>query len=318
MTTDERISQDLAVVARVSRQRPIAVEATLRSMQASRDPDMRSGPVDHVVLRCSRIYAQRVGRAWAGATLLVSVTALIAFLSVPRTPVLWEPTHRAGSTVEIVLDVAIRTVEELLFGSKIWVAAMVLLVALAARNLGGRMAAQRFERAIVIADDPVAVSRQCVRRVDGWPLAIAMSGTMAFILFFGMMLVSLGEHSLHHLFEAYSDANVRRLNAWTLGILTAGIVLSCVGAAVVARMRRGNTRVLVGVGALLGLATVILGLRFDVGPLFVTVLAHETPSLALRGALTLSGTIGVFFVVAGLVLRRREREEAQVPTSAGG
>ena len=41
-------------------------------------------------------------------------------------------------------------------------------------------------------------------------------------------------------------------------------------------------------------------------------------SLALRGALTLSGTIGLLLVVAGFMMRRRDREQAELPISAGG
>ncbi len=320
MTTDERIAQDLAVVGRVSLQQPIALETTLRRIHAVRDPSTRSSPADlvHVVLRCSRIYAQRVSRAWSGVALLAAITALIALVAFPHSSALWEQARPTGSTAEIVLDVVIRTFGELLLVSKVWVAAMVLLVALAARHLGARVAARRFERVIGIAEDPATVSRQHVRRLDRWPLAVAMSGTMAFILFFGTMLVSIGEHGLYHIFQTYSDEYVRQLNAWTLGMLLAAIVASCLGAALLARTRRANTRLLIGIGALLGLATVILGLRFDVGPLFVTVLAHERPSLVLRGLLTASGTIGLLLVVAGFMLRRRDREQAELATSAGG
>ena len=99
-------------------------------------------------------------------------------------------------------------------------------------------------------------------------------------------------------------APIRELLSARTGIAMAALLI--------AHMRRGNIKVLLVSGLALGFASVIVGLRYDVGPMHVTWLAHLHPSLLLRAALTITGTAGLFFVVTGIALRRRAREEAEL------
>ena len=308
MTTDERISQDLAIVGRASRERPIAVEETLREVAALAEA-ARVTPASSVVsagsvaiatslLRFSRVYAQRFARACAGAMSLVSIIALLVYFSIPRDmQAMW-----AGPpTLEL----------ELLCASKLVFAIILLLPILVAHRVATHVAARRFERGVARSDDPLATARGLVRRVDGYALAGAIAGTMAFVLFFALMQVFLGVESLVALLEHHDDVR-GGLDSWALVYAGVAIDLACMAALLIAHMRRGNIKVLLVSGLALGFASVIVGLRYDVGPMHVTWLAHLHPSLLLRAALTITGTAGLFFVVTGIALRRRAREEAEL------
>jgi hypothetical protein len=323
MTTDERISQDLAVVGRVSRERPISLDMTLRKVGALREASPRSEGSPSLlgaVLVCSRICAQRTARAWSGATALICIVALLVIVALPwGDPPYFDPRPAPDSTLLLVLMRVGETFLELLYVGKVWVAAPLLGIVLGAYVVGARAAARRFEPAVAASQEPLAVAHRLARQVDRWAIACMLAGTTAFILFFGMLQVAVGSHGLFRVFETYPEEGARNVNAWTLGFLGAAIVASSVGAAIVARRHGGSSRLMIAIGAFLGFATLIVGLRYDVGPIHVTVFAHQYPSLALRVLLTATGTLGVFLVVAGVVLRRRDREEAELAAiSAGG
>jgi hypothetical protein len=61
-------------------------------------------------------------------------------------------------------------------------------------------------------------------------------------------------------------------------------------------------------GVALGVATVVAGLRLDVGPWFETFASAAVPSKASRVVLTVTGSLTVVLVVASAAVRRNQRE----------
>lgn len=298
MTTDDRISDDLAIVARTSRAQPIAIETTLRAvgaLDASERPGSPEGTPTAAIamLQLSRIYVARVARAVAGTTSVACAGLLLAMLIVPH--------HLHDDALS-----------HLAYMSKVWVTVSALAIVFAAHACASRVATRRFLRAVASGSRP----RALVHGVAGWSTAGPIAGVMVLGLFVGMMVAVLGGYSLEFLI-----ADQHAIDGWTavrwltLVTLAPAMVASIVGAAVVARMSLKRSWRLVAVGAAMVVVTIAVGLSYDVGPVSPEAKLHErvfpaeNPSVALRSILTATGTIGMFLVVSGAVLGIRRRED---------
>jgi hypothetical protein len=100
--------------------------------------------------------------------------------------------------------------------------------------------------------------------------------------------------------------------AQLLALLGGAIATSTAAAWLLARRPRGNPRLMIASGVGIATVTALVGMRLDVGPLFVSLLTYEPPSLLLRLVLTITGTVGLFLLVAGIALRKRSREQHEL------
>jgi len=304
VTTDDRISDDLAIVARTSRAQPIAIETTLRAagaLAASERPVSPEGTPTSAIamLQLSRIYVARVARAVAGTTSVACAGLLLAMLIVP---------HHLHDDV----------LSDLAYMSKVWVTVSAIAIVFAAHAVASRVATRRFLRAVANGSRP----RALVHGVAGWSTAGPIAGVTALGLFVGMMVAVLGGYSLEFLIaDQHAVVGLTKAVRWlTLVTLAPAMVASIVGAAVVAQMSLKRPWRLVAVGAAIVVVTIAVGLSYDVGPVSqVEATLHLRvipdggyPSAALRSILTATGTIGMFLLVTGVVLRIRRREDAIV------
>ncbi len=308
MTTDERISTDLAVVGRVSRERPIAVEATLRKVGALPAPRMQpssSGSNALALLRLSRIYALRVARTWAGTAAVVCTVVLVAY-TVAIHAIDW------GSWEDgAVLDLS--------WISKGWVAIIVAAAVSSVYVASLRLALHRFQG--LVAGSELKAVHERVRHASRWSAWASISGAMTCLLFFGMMQVTIGGGPLCDLYEPGPLKPSLQLMVadWTMIFVSVAIVSSVVGALLDVRRARVPSTARIVVGVVLVIATIMLGLRYDAGPGYV-LFPERMPSMWFRGCLTVTGTVGLYLVVSTIALRIRAREDKQLDevTSAGG
>ncbi len=134
-------------------------------------------------------------------------------------------------------------------------------------------------------------------RLEHWATASAIAAPLAVIVVAGMAVVADGPYGFAYLRELGA---VRTLTSATCAIAVVG---GLAGAIVVARIRPRRTTAMIAIGCALVAATVIAGVVFDVGPYTVTRYFDVQPSIALRSALTVTGTLGLLLAISGLVLR---------------
>jgi hypothetical protein len=310
MTTDERISQDLAVVGRTSRERPIALEVTLRSVgalpiHATNVSSQRSAPGQApfpsplAVLRVAHLYTLRVARITASFAAVACTFVLLVYVCF----------------IHLLAWRGPDLVEEIGWMSKFWVAVEVLFVVAIVHELASRIAARRCERMLASAD--LETLRQHARGLRGLSTLAAIVGAMTFVLFFGMMQVSVGGNGLVDLFNSgpVSPSLQTTVGRWTIAMLMLAISGTLVASIMVARGNAKPAMWRTVLGCAVVSVTIILGLRFDVGPGSVYV-PEGMPSMWLRGCLTATGTVGLFLLVSNLVLHIRVREDTALSDSS--
>ena len=265
MTTDHRITADLAVVGRTSQLRPIELEATLRAAGAVSRPPSIEGPA------WAFVYVARCARIWAGAAALLAIAALLGHFYVP-------------------LDSRGEGLSALIYIPKLWVGAIVLGFILAAYVLGGWYARREVLRAN-------SDTRSRARRAAPYSMTASIAGIASFVLFFGMMQVTLGSEVMVTVLSPYLRP--------TLAMLVPALVVVVLGAIALGRMTSIRKPVVVGVVMLT--VTIAIGVTYDAGPIGE---AHRTVSMPLRAVLTATGTIGLLLTVTGIVQRIHRREDA--------
>jgi hypothetical protein len=302
-TTEDRITADLAIVGRMSVARATPLEATLRAVGAIAGE--AASELALVVL--ARVFVARVARAAAGIASLLCMVSVLVSLAVPRSAGWIDRDSHGGFG------------RELLEARRSWIGLAVVAVVLAAYVVASGIAARAFERAAARARDPLGAARRLVRDADGWAAAASIVGISTFVVGFGMLGIVVGREGLIRLL-ARTDA-IGEIRHVALGSLRGAFVAIIAGAVVVARYGDRPwlrcTGWMVPVGFVLGLGTCAVAARFDVGPLVVTLTGHARPSPAIRIALTAAGTVAVFLVTAGTVLRARRREAAAIASVVG-
>nr|HEX4316364.1 hypothetical protein [Kofleriaceae bacterium] len=289
--TDDAISNDLAVLATAHR-RSLPPIAALRALAPA---PAATGPAHPAValLGAAGAYASRVGELASHAAVLagaLSVVALPWLYSVN----LEDDDVPAWSQIS-VLQLAIS----------------IVVVALAARGLAAAIAARRFARAVATADDPIAAARGLAGRFDTASLALAIASRSAFAIVLGKLLFAIG-------FDArWAEWFGRWL--WMGPIVEQTVVDAVVaaGAATVVGLglgvaiARGRLRIRPfawgAAGAALGVATVVVGTRWDVGTFTDTFVSGADPSHALRIAVTAGGALAVVLVATALAVAMRRR-----------
>jgi hypothetical protein len=274
MTTDARITEDLAVVGRTSRLRPIELEATLRAVGAVVRPE----PSERAV---AAIFIARCARAWAGAGALVAVALLVAHLFV------------AGNDGQ--------GLTELIWVPKLWVGMCALCVTFAAHAIGGSRAAKKLLGSL---EGPRLLS--AATRARSRSVTAMIAGITCFVVFFGLMQADLGSEVMMHLVIVIDKYGSHVAKLPMVLMLLPALFACVVSAIVVGRMSRFPPRLAIA-GALMLATTVGAGLAFDVGPM---ARATGVVSVPLRAVLTATGTIGLFLTVAGIVFRIHRREDA--------
>jgi hypothetical protein len=158
------------------------------------------------------------------------------------------------------------------------------------------------------AADPSARARALVDGLARVSLALSMFAATAVCLFFGLLFVTLGMHGILQISSPFADPRVREVVDWSLALCAMATAVSAVASIFVSR-RRSPIRWAIPAGVLLGAATVIAGMRFDVGPIGVAMFVDQPPSIPLRAVLTMAGTMALWLVIGGALLQRRERED---------
>jgi hypothetical protein len=131
---------------------------------------------------------------------------------------------------------------------------------------------------------------------------------MAFLLFFGIMQATLGGLSLEDF--TYLQGPLKH---GTIIMVSASIMVAFVGAAVVAQRARPPSRARMVAGIVLAVARIVVGFRYDIGPMHVVVGSpFNMPSMLLRGCLTATGTIGWFLIISSIALRARAHEQREI------
>ena len=299
-TTDDRITQDLAIVGRMSRERPTPFDATLRAVGAV--ASATAPGLALVVL--GRVFVARVARAAAGLGSFACLLTMLGWLAMPRDE---------GWIEHYGVDRGIG--EDFLEAPRWWLGLLVVAVSLAAYVGASGIAARAFERTAARARDPIDAARRLTHRSDAWATAASITGIATFILGFGMLEVVVGDVGLLGLFaRAVPIESIRQVMIASLG----GAFAATAGGAMLMARTNGDARALrntgwmLPAGVVLAFVTFFLGARLDAGPLIATITNSVRPSLATRVALTAAGTIAVFLATTGMVLRGRRREEAAI------
>jgi len=290
----DHISDDLAALGRRARDRLPAVAATMERLAPRSEV-----PADRALVMLARAFSDRVARGAAGATALGLMTMVATYMAFNHEGVGWEDSW----------------IDRLVYGPQFAVWGLALCLVMIAHWTAARAAVRTFERAIA-SGDVLVRGRALVDRVAGWTLGLAVAGTMAYVLVFGMLYVVLGVRPLRDIagMPPGPEGVLREKTTVALVVL---LVAAIGGGFLAARWIAGH-RALVG-GILLLLITMAVGLQFDSGLLgphfrkepFEQLRMFGQPPDAfdgLRIALTCAGTVAVFLIVGGAFGRRHRRE----------
>lgn len=158
----DAISTDLAVVGRVSRARPVSLDATLVAVGA-RPRGVAPYEGDAVLVELARVYGLRVARIACGLAATVFVLAQLAYVLVPMR------TDNEVTVVKLVLWEAPSLVR--------------LLAAFGCVHVIARAAAMRaFARTVGASTDPRACATRLVDRVDRSAIVVGVGGMVTFLI----------------------------------------------------------------------------------------------------------------------------------------
>ncbi len=304
MSTDELVARDLSITAAANRSEPRPLAATLRAVGAIREPAPAPVSAGNGLrwLALGEIYASRIARTAAGIAALLSVIVVVAFNAAKAVHVLdYNSAWFSGRSVDVAIIL-------LLF---------ILLVRIAARG----WARAAFARA---ASSPRGVER-LVSASDRPALVFGIAGPYAFALVFGVSYFVLRGQTL----DTFACAVDRHCWGDDIGIrpyvsrlrdLAIVVPLGVVAALAIARKlpSKSWTRLPAMKASLaLLLATLVSGLLFDDGP-WSSLMANldYNPSPVLRQVLMITGSVGLFGVLSGLALWRRDAENARIATTS--
>lgn len=299
-TADHTISSDLAALAADNKIRIPALDVTLRALVPAAVEAARDGVAGVALVAAAHAYTRRVGRAAAGAAALACAFALLAWLSNP----LGLSTDMAmiGNVVEqyIVYLGPLEVVQ--------WSVFLILVTYIVALRIAERRVARW------LAASPPGTLTQHASRIRGLALALRVAGPAALVIALAMTFFANGLYSYCEFWS--HDVVLRPMRTHMLAAVLAALLAS-VGVGVLTRHPRVAERLAHPIVTALGIAvaftTLVVGARFDVGPRgtkwYVTVGSPYMPSLSLRTALTITGTLAVLLVVASAALRRDRREQ---------
>lgn len=296
--TEQRITEDLAVLGRMSRERTVDVETTLRAVVAG--PATVASDLGLLVL--ARVFVARVARAAAGVASLVGCGAILVWLGLPRDERWLDGFGREQGLGAVLLR-----------GSRWWLGLLVVCVSVLAYVAGSRIAVRICERTAARARDPIGAVRRLAQDAGSWATAASIAGITTFVVVFGMFQVVVGEPGLASLYSRDDTIEMIRCLMEVSLDTAVSIIVSSAIAVVWIRGRAcalRNPGWLIPAGLVLGFVTLSAGARLDVGPILESFSHNARPSVALRIILTGTGTAAVFMTVTGLVLRRRWREDA--------
>lgn len=304
MTTDELVSRDLATTAAANRSNSRTLAATLRAVGAIREP--APAPVSSGSglrwLALGEIYASRVARTAAGIAALVSVLVVFAFNAAKAVHLLdYNSAWFGGWSVDVAILLLV----------------FVFLVRIAARGL----ASAAFARATA---SPGRIERM-VAASDRSALAFGIAGPFAFALVFGVAYFVLRRQTLDTLacvvdHGCWGDDNGSTPYLSRLRDLAIVVPLGVFASIAIARKPPSKpwTRLpAMKASVVLLLATLASGLWFDDGP-WSSLMGNldYNPSPVLRQILMITGSIGLFGLLAGLALWRRAEENARIATTS--
>ncbi len=285
MTASERISADLAIVARASRARPISIETTLRRVGAIDElpgDAVEKGPVEQAgrwniaLVAMARVFALRVARIAAGAYVIACVLGSIAYTLVPAQMFRW------GQLDDILSEDRIVS----------YVGAMALVYVIAMR-----IAHAWFRRALARAAEPYERGRRLVDRVDPLAIALGIGGVMTFAVWY----LTARREGLVLWFRSWFDEDWTEVDAVrSLAPLIIAILASLLAAIRVARSREGR------------LPRWVLPIAV---PAFAILLVDAQYYFDLVPAVAAVSAVPLFVIVAAWQLARRRNEAAAMEAS---
>jgi hypothetical protein len=311
---DTLVTSDLAALASDSRQQLLSLDESLRRIRADQERAGSQADVvltgvsgELVVLSMVSVFAHRVGRAASGAMAVACALAILILLVNPF-----------GSVARKFADAEFaRSWPEWTAVSVIaFVGCLVMATRMIARRLAEHRFEQRLRRALGAAEPPIDIGRRLIRSADGWSVALGIAGVTSLTTLFGVVVFVVGA-SPWNLFWG-NDPLILDVFTDRLRDLAVVIPIGLVAAVVLGRACRRERRwiralehgSLLSSGLVLGLVTLCVGFKLDSG--FQLYAPENLPSSALRTALTVTGMLAVFLVIAGFTLRRRRREHERV------
>lgn len=279
--TDSRLTADLALLGRIAQERLPSVDTSLKRFEAAITNR------EHLAVSLAQTFVQRTGRIAAGITAMVGVTSTLAHLSVNLPPNFRE----------------LSLVDQLLGGSMVWVAAVMLEVIAFVYSVATVIAARHVEH--VLQRGGVPAAQHLVDRVERWATGLTIAGVLSPILFFGMMRVVIGHRPLMQFMFQQSAPELSLPWGSTFVLTVVALGAGWIGAVIVARLPtsvRLPTWAVVTAAAAFAV-TLWVGVRFDVGP--VNYHFDQRASVPLRATLTTTGTLSLLVLVSAAVLRRR-------------
>jgi hypothetical protein len=345
---DKLVSRDLAALAAESRRRVPTVDEMLRIAVPRSGPRARDGEM--MIARLASVFAQRVACGIAGAVALVSALVLMVGLSGPEGEVtdgrFWlggwsDLMHRDALSFAVWLSVAL-LVSYVAAGAiaRWWISRQMTEAAGAVAVEGGDVDEDRAARAAV------ECGRQLVGETSGWSIALWAAGITSLVAVIGVVTFVLGLQRWDTAWDDWVDARLllsarrRDLVLVIVGAILAGVAIrrACLQPERVRGVRsidptRGDPpakpspppaisrrsidpRLVMGLGAVLGIATLVVFVARQVGP-FRWLRELAISSSALGSGLTASGAVAVLLIVVGSALWQRGRERRALALTDG-
>lgn len=297
MSTDDKISADLAVVSRASRAQSVSLASTIRLVGAQRTVPPTP------LLATAAAYANRLAGAVAATwTVVLTIAVLVPLLFVARSND----------------DTSLSTIDLLYSTRASSAATTVAISSLLVYVLAWTWAARRFEASIA-GRDPLGHARRLVDALERASTTLIIAGVTTFTMTFGLLFVVLGSNwDLYELRPTngelafdYAAKWVSHDRSWALIAIGSSVFASLAGAIVLGRAR--DVERWVGVLCAFGVAaTILVGLRYDVGPANYTFMKESMPDTMLRTVLVITGFVSLLGLVGAIVSARRRRELAAV------
>jgi hypothetical protein len=311
---DKLVTSDLAALALHSQHPRRTVDDVLRTIQPLARPRVAAGAAvaELAGLRLAGVFAGRVARIAAGGLAAICAMTCVVLLFAPGfgtgtvEPAWWSTVFdRSAASVGVAL-------------AALW---------LATSTVAGAAARRRYERRLRgspdagVPGDAGARSPALVRSLDAWSVALVIAGVTSAVVVVGAMVLLLGWKPWYYPWREHAEVTaifrdrLREVAIIVPGVTAAALLVGRACARSADRWlrplaHRGTT----GAGAVLGGVVLAVGATLDVGPMAWNAVS-PAPSNPLRTALTVFGTIAVFLVVTGHVLRQRRRELAGIATA---
>ncbi|HSD87041.1 MAG TPA: hypothetical protein VLB44_05980 [Kofleriaceae bacterium] len=316
MTFESTLRSDLEALGADNRRDPLPLPEALSAgvyrddrpgAEARRNAllDQRRHELAFMPLSYSHVFAHRVARAAAGGMAMLCSVAIMLVLADP-----------------VFATYFLHEIDPTSFSVMAGIA--VLSSYVVATWIAERVFERRLRQALTLAGDvhadldrlgeaPVDIARGLVRRVDAWAVGMALGGTIAVAVLFGVVTFVLGSHNLHHL-RAWVVIAVAGDMKLLLAALGGGLVLASVVARACARREPSPWTTWTAhwasaaAGVVVGLGTLYVGMR----EVYLTQKLFRVPTLSTSIALALAGVVATFLVAAFAILWWRRREELRL------